>query len=54
VSSSGPSHADWYFGLLEALEALFECRVDLVVASAITNPYLLEPIERTRTVLYAA
>lgn len=51
---SGPGHADRYFGLLEALEALFECRVDLVVASAITNPYFLESIERTRTVLYAA
>ncbi|GIV80732.1 MAG: nucleotidyltransferase [Anaerolineae bacterium] len=47
-------HADRYFGLLEALEALFEHKVDLVVASAIRNPYFLEAIERTERVLYAA
>ena len=51
---AGAGHADRYFGLLEALEVLFARRVDLVVASAITNPYFLQSIERTRAVLYAA
>ena len=32
-------YADSYFGLLEALEELFQRAVDVVVASAITNPF---------------
>ena len=48
------TYADTYFGLLEALEQLFERPVDLVVASAIKNPYFRESIERTKTLLYAA
>jgi len=47
-------YADLYFGLLESLEALFGRHVDLVVASAITNPYFQETVERSRTLLYAA
>ena len=51
----GPGrYADAYFGLLEALESLFQKRVDLVVASAVNNPYFLEEIAKTRTLLYAA
>ncbi|MCS7306734.1 MAG: nucleotidyltransferase domain-containing protein [Thermoguttaceae bacterium] len=45
--------ADRYFGLLEALEELFGVRVDLVVASAVKNPYFWESIEKTRKTLYA-
>ena len=47
-------YADAYFGLLESLEALFASPVDLVVGSAIRNPFFLQSIERTRTILYAA
>jgi predicted nucleotidyltransferase len=50
----GPGYADRYFGLLEALEALFGRPVDLVVASAIKNPYFRESIDKTRVLLYAA
>jgi hypothetical protein len=46
-------YADAYFGLLEALEELFARPVDLVVASAVTNPYFLESIAPTRTLIYA-
>ena len=35
------AYADAYFGLLEDLERLFGRPVDLVMASALTNPYLL-------------
>ncbi len=45
-------YANAYFGLLEALEALFGRPVDLVMTSAIDNPYFLQDIARTRTVLY--
>ena len=47
-------YADAYFGLLESLEELFGRTVDLVVPSAIRNPYFLKAIEGTRTLLYAA
>ena len=47
-------YSDTYFGLLTALEQLFEERVDLVVGSAITNPYFLQAVEETRTLIYAA
>lgn len=50
---AGPGYADRYFGLLEALEALFGRPVDLVVASAIRNPYFRESVDKTRAVLYA-
>ena len=47
-------YADAYFGLLEALERLFGSPVDLVVRSAIRNPYFLQSVEETRTSIYEA
>ena len=47
-------HANAYFGLLSALKDLFERHVDLVELKAIDNPYFLEAVEESRTVLYAA
>jgi len=47
-------HADAYFGLLGGLEDLFGRSIDLVMTRAIANPYFLESVNRTRTVLYAA
>jgi len=46
-------YADAYFGLLEDLQALFQRPVDLVVASAIQNPYFRQAVESTRTLIYA-
>ena len=48
------AYADAYFGLLEALEALFGRSVDLTVASAVTNPYFLRRIAHSRVTLFAA
>lgn len=48
------AYADAYFGLLESLEDLFGHPVDLVVGSAIKNPYFLQSIEQTKALLYAA
>jgi len=51
----GPSeYAEAYFGLLEGLQSLFDREIDLVVLSAVKNPYFRESIERSRTALYAA
>ena len=48
------AHADHYFGLLFALEALFARSVDLVMTEAVENPYFLADVDRSRIVLYAA
>lgn len=48
------TYADAYFGLLEALGRLFGRPVDLVVESAIRNPYFLQSVQQTRTRIYEA
>jgi predicted nucleotidyltransferase len=47
-------YADTYFGLLEGLQQLFGLPVDLVVDSAIKNPYFRQSVEETRTLVYEA
>ena len=47
-------YADTYFGLLEALEALFKRPVDLLMVRAIKNPYFIQAINQNRELLYAA
>ena len=54
VPTSRALLADRYLGLLEALQALFERPIDLVMTAAIKNPYFLQGIEPSRTLLYAA
>ena len=51
-ANGGLSHP--YFDLHEALEYLFERNVDLVMESAIDNPYFREGVEETRVSVYAA
>ena len=46
-------HADCYFGLLQALEDLFGRQVDLVERRAISNPYFLAGIGKSRQMIYA-
>ena len=45
---------DTYFGFLESLGELFNRHIDLVMESAIKNPYFREAVEESRTLLYAA
>ncbi|MBI4310817.1 MAG: nucleotidyltransferase domain-containing protein [Chloroflexi bacterium] len=45
---------DAYFGFKEAMETLLGRPVDLVMPSAIRNPFLRESIDRSRALLYAA
>ena len=47
-------HADAFFGLMEELQQMFGRPVDLVELRAIRNPYFLQAVEQTRTLLYAA
>ena len=46
--------ADADLGFLTAVEALLGCRIDLVEAGAVRNPYLLRGIEESRELVYAA
>ncbi|MGA7669692.1 MAG: nucleotidyltransferase domain-containing protein [Nitrolancea sp.] len=46
--------SDAYFGMLASLEELFGRNVDLVSTAAVRNPYFLEAIEHSRSILYAA
>jgi len=43
---------DAYFGLKDALEALFGRAVDLVSIGSVRNPYIRATIERDRQLLY--
>lgn len=47
-------HTDAYFGLWEALQKLFERRVDLVEREAVRNPYFSRTLDETAAELYAA
>lgn len=47
-------YANAYFGLLEGLRELFGSPVDLVVESAIDNPYFRESVEESRTPVYSS
>ena len=47
-------YADSYFGLLEDLERLLGGPVELVVGSAIRNPFFRRSVEQTSTLLYEA
>ncbi|HUX27908.1 MAG TPA: nucleotidyltransferase domain-containing protein [Terracidiphilus sp.] len=48
------AYATAFFGFKEALEQLFGNSVDLVVPSAVRNPYFRQSIERGKALLYAA
>ena len=47
-------YAKAYFNLLESLKQLFGCHIDLVVDSAITNPFFRQGVDETRKSIYAA
>jgi len=54
-TEEGVTHyADYYFGLLEELHRLFSRPIDLVVISAVKNPYFKQRIDEERKLLYAA
>jgi uncharacterized protein len=52
MNVAGAPYSDRYFELLESLEKLFSRPVDLVVASAMKNPFFRESVDRTRVLLY--
>jgi predicted nucleotidyltransferase len=47
-------YADAFFGFKDALEGLFGLPVDLIILSAVRNPYFRQSIENGKALLYAA
>ena len=54
LPSEPRQHARAYFGLLEKLQDMFGCKIDLVEVKAVTNPYLLDSINKNKMEIYAA
>jgi predicted nucleotidyltransferase len=47
-------YTDNYFELHYKLEELFKRKIDLLTENSLSNPYLIESIEETKKLLYAA
>jgi uncharacterized protein len=54
VEFDSAASLEGYLGLRDELEALFGRSVDLVMPTAIRNPYIRAAIERDRQLVYAA
>jgi len=54
LPSQPRQHAKAYFKLLEKLQDMFGCKIDLVEVKAVTNPYLLDSINKNKMEIYAA
>lgn len=48
------SYPNAYFGLMESLEELFGCPIDLVVGSSIKNPYFRQSVDANKVQVYEA
>ena len=51
---SGYARVDAYFNLRDELRALLGREIDLVTTDAVRNRYILQEIERTKQLVYAA
>ena len=55
IDSNDPlDYADSYFNLKFALQELFKRPVDLLESKAIKNPYIIENINRSKSLVYGA
>ena len=45
-------YADTYFDLADKFEDLFHRSVDLVTDKSLSNPYFIDSINKTKTILY--
>lgn len=48
------NYADAYFDLADQFENLFNRPVDLVTDKSLSNPYFIDSVNQTKTLLYAA
>ena len=45
-------YADTYFELVDKLEGLFQRPVDLVTDKSLSNPYFIDSVNQTKTLIY--
>jgi len=45
-------YADAYFDLAEKFEQLFQRPVDLVTSKSLSNPYFIDSVNKTKTLVY--
>ncbi len=45
-------YADSYFNLVDKLENLFHRPVDLVTDKSLSNPYFIDSVNKTKTLIY--
>lgn len=45
-------YAETYFNIADRFEDLFQRSVDLVTEKSLSNPYFIESVNRTKTLLY--
>ena len=45
-------YADSYFNIAEKFEHLFRRKVDLVTDKSLSNPYFIDSVNKTKTLLY--
>jgi predicted nucleotidyltransferase len=45
-------YADTYFDLADKFESLFHRQVDLVTDKSLSNPYFIDSINQTKTLIY--
>jgi hypothetical protein len=45
-------YAETYFNIADRFEDLFQRSVDLVTDKSLSNPYFIESVNRTKTLLY--
>src|SRR4030042_1013545 len=55
IDSNDPmDYADNYFSLKFALQELFKRSIDLLESKALKNPYIIENINRSKSLIYGA
>ncbi len=47
-------YTDNYFALQYALRDIFKREIDLVTENSLSNPYFIQDVEQTKTLIYAA
>ena len=45
-------YADTYFDLADKFESLFQRPVDLVTDKSLSNPYFIDSVNQTKTLIY--
>ena len=46
-------YADYFFDFMHELESLYNRKIDLITEQSLTNPYLINSINKNKTLIYA-